>query len=456
MWCWRGAMRNRRHRVRVGIGRSFGEWGSSGVQDWRFDELTRTLGKATSRRQVLKGLLSGLAAVVVERTARSNPVEAASSGSCDVQECEKQAFADWLTCNRICTKGPCKRRGFGRQFGAPGLCLGCRATCTVNFKLAARECRERGCSGVEECCGDQCTDLSSDPNNCGNCGHACSNGEECVGGQCQCADDFTDCSGQCVDTQSDHENCGVCGHACTGCEICVSGQCTSICGTDAVCCNDRCVPLCPDNSAPDPTTCECGACKGQTDGTECGQNQVCCQQECVSTQCSPNQAFSYDTCNCQCTESCPPGQLQDPDTCECQDLCGDKTCGECESCDPTSGDCVPVDNGTTCSDGTCCDGACTQDGGTCCDSSTLRCYDQTGPVGPCCPTGQGCVAQASDAPVWTDYTCCPIISGSGIGEDGRPYPALPDGTCCGGNSYWVVNCPGGWTCCDHQNGLLCC
>ncbi len=446
------------------------------MQDWRFDEITRSLGKATSRRQVLKGLLGGVAAAVVGGAAKKTSAApfsfpwfgadpfGSSRATCSPAVCEKRAAADMQTCFKVCSQEACSPNWFGALFGggvdSRTVCRGCRATCAINHSLAVQECRSRGCSGSEECCDGICVDRGFDANNCGTCGHACADGEICEDGECHCGDGNTDCGDQCVDTRSNHDNCGACGQMCTGCEVCVAGQCTSICGETAVCCNDQCVPLCPGGSAPNPQTCECDVCNGQIDGAACDANDstmLCCQEQCVSNQCPQGKTFSLDTCNCECNESCQGGQLQDPETCACQDLCANVTCDECQECDPTSGVCIQTDDGAECGNGTCCAGVCTADGGSCCPDDAHRCYDQTGAVGPCCATGQGCVAKASDAATWDDYTCCPIITNSTSGDNGRPYPALPDGTCCAGANYWVVNClEGGWTCCDRNNGGLCC
>lgn len=40
------------------------------------------------------------------------------------------------------------------------------------------------CTGAQQSCGGQCVDESSDPYNCGSCGHACAGGEACCSGLC--------------------------------------------------------------------------------------------------------------------------------------------------------------------------------------------------------------------------------------------------------------------------------
>src|SRR5579883_628037 len=62
-----------------------------------------------------------------------------------------------------------------------------------------------GCSGGLSKCGAVCTDVTSDPNNCGGCGMACPAGAGCTHGICgSCPPDGTTlCNGQCVNLQTD-------------------------------------------------------------------------------------------------------------------------------------------------------------------------------------------------------------------------------------------------------------
>jgi hypothetical protein len=337
------------------------------MQDWRFDDLTRSLGKATSRRGVLKGLLGGLVGLVVGGSAAA-PAAAgvAPTGGCSPQSCRERALQDQINCNRACHALACKR-GVGPD-GRSNLCLSCLATCLVNFEIAAHECREDGCSGGEQCCSGHCSDVRFDPNNCGSCGHACPAGSTCDGGECSCSDDKTNCNGQCIDTQFDHDNCGGCGNACTGCQTCIEGQCTDSCGSDGYCCNnDHCVSSkCTPPKVFEPSQCKC-ICPL---GGDCGD--TCC-------------TGSQECCNGQCVDACPAGQQRDPSTCQCD-------CSTGEACGPycCSGDkvcCPDTLSGMSCRDpqGSCgcgvpCGDMCCGQYEFCCRSSdlTYHCVESSG------------------------------------------------------------------------------
>ncbi|MBN2722682.1 MAG: hypothetical protein JXR95_01280, partial [Deltaproteobacteria bacterium] len=65
------------------------------------------------------------------------------------------------------------------------------------------------CAETETQCISGCTDLQTDPFNCGECENACEEGEVCSGGTCDvsCQAGLTECSGLCVNTDYDPNNC---------------------------------------------------------------------------------------------------------------------------------------------------------------------------------------------------------------------------------------------------------
>jgi hypothetical protein len=78
------------------------------------------------------------------------------------------------------------------------------------------------------CPGGLCTDTSSDPANCGTCGHTCRSDQICSGGNCVCPDNGVECTpGTCTDINNDKNNCGACGHTCDPGETCKGGSCVS-------------------------------------------------------------------------------------------------------------------------------------------------------------------------------------------------------------------------------------
>ncbi len=371
------------------------------MQDWRFDDLTRTLGMATSRRGVLKGLLGGLAAALVGRSIVA-PSQVAAAG-CDHRDCEKRAEQFFVNCLKA-----------ARLFGGgstPGSSIPPSARshllCGLAMFAQLESCKQSGCLTEEVCCNGGCADLLRDPSNCGNCGHACPSGATCYDGECQCPDNLTYCDGACVDTTFDHDNCGACGNACNGCEICTNGQCVSQCTDDAPCCNGQCVSTqCPSPTVFNPVTCQCVCpggntyCDGQcidiyNDDQHCGSCDNACTncETCNFGACTPINCSSGEICcNGACVPLCSGGSAPDPTTCGCNECqgqsdgttCGQGTCGSvpcsvlCNVC--VGGQCVPVANGTLCgvtSCSICQDGACVvQPNGTDCGGGNVCCYGQ--------------------------------------------------------------------------------
>ncbi len=197
-----------------------------------------------------------------------------------------------------------------------------------------------------------CTDLATDPHNCGACGADCA-GSACVAGTCSCATGFSLCGGSCIDTTSDPDNCGGCGIPCGPGGVCSGGTC-STCGTGYTLCGVYCIDTEHDRY-------NCGACLHL-----CEVGQSCLAGHCT---CAPPMM----DCGAGCTDLSTD-----------VDNCG--TCGT--SCGP----------GGTCTSGTCtCATGYTDCSGACINTATDR--DHCGTCGNSCPAGNVCIMGAcSDAP----------------------------------------------------------
>ena len=88
-------------------------------------------------------------------------------------------------------------------------------------------CREDevSCPDGQTACNEACYTLTTDINNCGDCGVVCGTNERCVDGTCICKQGFTDCNGNCVSTMTDDNNCGSCGTVCPEGTSCSEGFC---------------------------------------------------------------------------------------------------------------------------------------------------------------------------------------------------------------------------------------
>ena len=124
------------------------------MDDRRFDQMTRSLAKATSRRGFVRGLLgvAGGAGVVALRGHEADAARRGFSGPCI-------PAGSFCAANAQCCTNFCMA-----NIGPGGTCAICDATI----------------------CGDfVCTDLQWDPRNCGSCGHDCGSGGSCNAGVCR-------------------------------------------------------------------------------------------------------------------------------------------------------------------------------------------------------------------------------------------------------------------------------
>ena len=212
-----------------------------------------------------------------------------------------------------------------------GLLLTLAAVALV-FGLGLSGCLQTSaleCMGGTTECNVTCVYLSVDPFNCGGCGNACQPRAICVAptdggnlGACECpvGNPLPDggqtillCDGACSDITTDPNNCGGCagagGTVCSSGQVCAptdagSGACETSCGT-ATECNGACVTL-----STDPNNCgdDGGTCASCTPGRTCMQG-------------------SY--CSCAAAGDCPPGLACVPGTGVCQAACNDALCNGC-------------------------------------------------------------------------------------------------------------------------------
>ena len=152
---------------------------------------------------------------------------------------------------------------------------------TITFPLHVIQCDNLcECALPSVVCDNLCTDLTSDENNCGQCGTECPVGSTCTDGVCsgECPGGTVDCDPgaglDCINiNDGDNNNCGACGNVCPGGSSCVDGVCT---------------PGCP----PGTTDCDPGAglsCININNGdnNNCGACGLVCNTQCINGTCPP-------------------------------------------------------------------------------------------------------------------------------------------------------------------------
>lgn len=302
----------------------------------------------------------------------------------------------------------------------PQNCGECGKACDQGEVCSLGQCAA-GCSGGLQQCGEACIDTQYDPQNCGSCGHACSAGQYCSLGQCAqgCLGGTSNCDNKCVDTQIDPKNCGSCGNACPAGEVCSFGQCNVTCLGGSALCSESCV-----DTKNDPQNCgSCGnvcpggqLCSGSQCGLVCSGGASKCGQKCVDTKNDPK--------NCgACGQPCAPGEACVNGACgfclpgftQCNATCVDQktdpqNCGACNVVCPV---------GEVCSVGACatsCAGTLTACGQTCLDTATD--VKNCGSCGHACGVGETCQGGACASCDSTTTDC-----------DGDGW-MVADGDCC--------------------------
>lgn len=159
-----------------------------------------------------------------------------------------------------------------------------------------------GIACAVDMCGSDCTNLKSDPDNCGTCGHACGSEAACSNGACTCDEPgFTACASGCSELASDPKNCGACGDACPLHGQCNAGVCS--CAPGEQVCSGACTDLATDDG-------NCGAC-----GNACPVDDYCMSGACTC---------AGVVCDGACTDT-----NSDPNNCGgCGGVCGSGVCQE--------------------------------------------------------------------------------------------------------------------------------
>ena len=264
--------------------------------------------------------------------------------------------------------------------------------------------------------------------NCYNCGSTCTGGKECLAGGCGCPTGKTDCLTLCADTQSDPGNCGACGNVCDAGQVCAQGQCSSECSVATTECEGACVDVSTDAD-------NCGAC-----GTKCSAvmgSAKCASGLCGITSCTDG----YGDCDKDYSNGCEAPLSTDNNCGACSTTCtGGKSCksGSCQC--PTgstdcNGDCVNLQTdgkhcgkcSNVCPSGQlCANGECSTEcpaGTTACGTACVNLLTDVGNCGVCdtvCPEGRTCL---------TGNCTCP---GSNTECAGACVDILIDANNCGG------------------------
>jgi hypothetical protein len=327
--------------------------------------------------------------------------------------------------------------GCGAQCPDGSICLpgGCYPAVACDGNRGGDVCALPS-GGAGTCCGGGCTDLTTDPLNCFNCGLACPTGSSCLGAQC-----LSSCivNGDCP-----------AGYGCLDGGLCVLNACGP--SDDYAACHDF-----DAGASGSLERCCGGSCVGLDDAQNCGRCGRACAagEQCYALN---GGAYGYEYLNFCAQSECTTDSLANG---------GDENHPSCF-----------LQNGTS---GTCCSGQCVDIWGTdpancfacglvcptgsqCAgptDSSAYLCVtdggDRVGCAGDSdCPAGDKCDLQGAcvTASCTGSGSTCYLLPDSGAGSGGW---LSVYGYCCGGICTNVladsnncgacgVNCPLGATC----------
>ena len=303
----------------------------------RFDEFTKRLSTGISRRDLIKGLGSGVLGGALAMLGRSG----ADARSCrglgrvcrnDANCCPNSTCQPGAAGRKVCTCAAGLKRCGGACIPVANCCTA--ADCQTGDQCHAPVC-DGGMCGARPLTGNSCDD-----------GNPCTTGDVCQDGSCVGTPVTCSASDQCHDAGVCDNGTGTCtnppkqdgapcddGHACSKGDTCQSGVCTA--GTWVVCqpsgpCIDRaicdsitgeCIPVPKRNGIPCSDSNRCipeGVCR---DGECYGVTACPVCQACVSGTCSTIPALPFPDPRCT-GGMCCGGQ--------CVDLSSDDDhCGTC-------------------------------------------------------------------------------------------------------------------------------
>ena len=239
-------------------------------------------------------------------------------------------------------------------------------------------------TNVFYCCAHQCSNITSDPVNCGACGVSCNPDGGGTGMLC--------CAAKCTNPQSDTNNCGACGSACapknaTG--TCASASCgVASCSTGFLDCNHIAMDGCEVNSVTD--TMNCGACSNICP-TPMNAMPGCTMGTCGIGMCNTG----FVDCDKTLSNGCETNVTTDV-----------KNCGGCGNVCAVSG------GSAKCSAGKCAVGSCSGTLKDCnmsaadgCEADTSRDVNNCGGCGIVCKLGANEATAACVAGVCQVATC---------------------------------------------------
>jgi len=231
-----------------------------------YDEFSKSLAATLPRRESLRRIGAVFAGAVLSPLGRGTAWGAVSDpckafcNRCTNTARRNQCLTACKACNGKTGRlaGSCGKFVCCATAACGGVCSD--LTSDPNCGACGNNCGAFG----ETCCGNYCSDLANDFDNCGGCGAPCDDpgpfeDGACVQGACvySCVAGSVDCGdGMCTDLSADPDNCGACGNVCAGpnphCSQGVCGSCVGYC-PEGWCGGDGCGGEC---ACPDGWYCE--------------------------------------------------------------------------------------------------------------------------------------------------------------------------------------------------------